>query len=94
MVGGASLASVALAVVPACLAEAAALRTAADGERCADMVLDRLLARLDLGLQACPRAHRTPALDSHVKIRTNKATRSVTARAGQLAELLNVGLKW
>lgn len=70
----ASVASVALAVALACLAEAAALGAeAAGGGRIADMVLDRLLARLDLDLQACPRAHRTPVLEPLVKSRTNKA---------------------
>lgn len=69
----ASVASVALAVVLASRAGAAAPRAEAGGGSLAGMVLDRPLARSDLGLQACPRAHRTPVLEPHVKARTNKA---------------------
>lgn len=69
----ASVASAALAVALACLAEAAALGPEAGGGRFADMVRDRLLARSDLDLQACPRAHRTPVLEPPVKSRTNRA---------------------
>lgn len=70
---GASVASVALAVALACLAEAAALGAEADGGRIVDMVLVRLLARWDLDLQAYPHAHRTPVLKPQIKPRTNKA---------------------
>lgn len=91
---GASFASVALAAVLACPAEVAVLRAETGGGRLADMALDRLLARLDLDLQACLRVHRTPVLDPHVNSRTTKLLSPKMERAGQLAELFNVSLEW
>ena len=91
---GASFASVALAAVLACLAEVAVLRAETGGGRLADMALDRLLARLDLDLQACLRVRRTPVLEPHVNSRTNKLLSPKMERAGQLAELFYVSLEW
>ena len=67
------VASVASAAGLACLAGAAVLDVAVGGERFAGMARGRLVARLDLGLQACRHAHRTPALEPEIKPRTNRA---------------------
>lgn len=64
---------VASAVGLACLAGAAVPDEAVGGGRFADMARGQLVARLDLGLQACRHAHRTPALEPDIKPRTNRA---------------------
>lgn len=70
-VAGALVASIALAVVLAYQVDVAAVEDETDVDRSADMVRARPGdARLDRDLQACPRVHRTPALQPEVRVWT------------------------
>lgn len=67
-VAGALLASIALAVGLAFLVDVAVVEDEADVDRTAGMVRGRPGdARLDPDLRACPRVHRTPALQPEVR---------------------------
>lgn len=70
-VAGALVASIALAVGLAFLVDVAVVEDEADVDRTAGMVRGRPGdARLDLDLRACPRVHRTPALQPEVRFWT------------------------
>lgn len=67
-VAGALVASIALVVGLAFLVDVAVVEDEADVDRTAGMVRGRPGdARLDLDLRACPRVHRTPALQPEVR---------------------------
>lgn len=70
-VAGALVAPIALAVGLAFLVDVAVVEDEADVDRTAGMVQGRPGdARLDLDLQASPRVHRTPALQSEFRFWT------------------------